>query len=215
VAAELIVRLFEANLLPKTPQTIQRAAIAVGVPIDVIRRAWAGDGRHAQLDTTLVATGDDLPPTASPSPSPAGNSTADEVENPAPQADPEPRYAPNYNGNTRAANEKRRAAKEPVAGKRLCNRCGELKGKSEFNISKPRTGKLRPECKACNRIYQRERRLTSEQLEKLGPVLRFILKDGDEHAGMVCPDCRQPCRIGDEVVASDAVLRHAAHRGPN
>jgi hypothetical protein len=46
-------------------------------------------------------------------------------------------------------------------------------------------------------------------------VLRFILEDGDEHAGLTCADCHKLCRIGDEVVASDAVLRHAEHQGPN
>jgi hypothetical protein len=72
-------------------------------------------------------------------------------------------------------------------------------------------GKRRPECKACAQIYRRERYLSSARLKKLGLTLRFILEDGDEHAGMVCPDCRQPCRIGDEVIASDAVLHHASH----
>jgi hypothetical protein len=124
---------------------------------------------------------------------------------------PKPRYSPNYHGNTRAANEARRAKKEPVPGKRLCNRCGELKDVTEFQISNPRTGKRRPECKACAQIYRRERYLSSARLKKLGLTLRFILEDGDEHAGMVCPDCRQPCRIGDEVIASDAVLHHASH----
>lgn len=76
---------------------------------------------------------------------------------------------------------------------------------------KPRTGKLRPECKECASLYRKERYLSSEQRRKLGPILRFILEEGDEHAGMICPDCRQPCRIGDEVIASDAVLHHASH----
>jgi hypothetical protein len=124
---------------------------------------------------------------------------------------PGPRYAPNYSGNIRAANERARARKEPEPGKRLCNRCGELKDVDQFQIMNPRTQKRRPECKACNAIWRRERYLSSAKLEKLGPVLRFILEDGDEHAGMLCADCRQPCRIGDEVIATDAVLHHASH----
>jgi hypothetical protein len=42
-------------------------------------------------------------------------------------------------------------------------------------------------------------------------VLRFILEDCDEHSGAICADRHQPGRIGDEVVASDTVLRHAVH----
>jgi hypothetical protein len=131
------------------------------------------------------------------------------------QKAPEPRFAPNYNGNIRAANERARARKEPEPGKRLCNRFGELKDVDQFQIMNPRTRKRRPECKACNAIWRKDRYLSSEKLAKLGPVLRFILEDGDELAGVICADCHQPCRIGDEVVASDAVLRHAEHQGPN
>ena len=192
VAADVIVRLLEGGILPRTPSVIARGAAAVGVPVELIRRSWATQ-TGVKPDRTLAAGGDDL----------------------VPRAKPEPRYAPNYNGNTRAAHEKRRAAKEPVPGMRTCCRCGELKPKAEFNVSNPRTGKLRPACKACARQYHRERYLSSQKLERLGPVLRFILEAGDEHAGMICADCRQPCRIGDEVVASDAVLRHAEHQCPN
>jgi hypothetical protein len=122
---------------------------------------------------------------------------------------PEPRYAPNYAGNTRAANERARARKEPVPGKRLCNRCGELKDVDQFQIMNPRTRKRRPGCKACNAIWRKDRYLSSQKLERLGPVLRFILEDGDAHLGVICPDCDQPCRSGDEVVVSNAVLHHA------
>jgi hypothetical protein len=202
VAAEVIVRLLKGGVLSRSPAVIARAAAAVGVPVALVRQKWAVDGlATVPFNGTLVAD-DHEPPSADPVVTPV-------TSRPAPS--PRPRYAPNYHGNTRAANEARRAAKEPVPGKRLCNRCGELKDKLEFNISKPRTGKLRPECKECNRAYQRNRYLTSAKLEKLGPILRFILEEGDEHAGMICPDCRQPCRIGDEVIASDAVLHHASH----
>ena len=183
------MRLLEGGVLPRTPSVIARAAAAVGIPVELVRQSWAMPSTVTP-DKTLVAGGDDLVPLAKP----------------------KPVYAPNYNGNTKAANERKRARKEPVPGKRLCNKCGELKPKSEFNVSKPHTGKLRPECRPCTAAYHRERYLSSQKLAKLGPVLRFILEDGDEHAGVICADCQQPCRIGDEVVASDAVLRHAVHR---
>jgi hypothetical protein len=75
----------------------------------------------------------------------------------------------------------------------------------------PRTRKRRPECKACNAIWRKDRYLSSQKLEKLGLVLRFILEDGDAHLGVICPDCDQPCRSGDEVVVSNAALHHAEH----
>ena len=69
----------------------------------------------------------------------------------------------------------------------------------------------RHDAKACNAIWRKGRYLSSQKLEKLGPVLRFILEDGDAHLGVICPDWDQPCRSGDEVVVSNAVLHHAEH----
>jgi hypothetical protein len=221
VAAEVIVRLLEADELHRTPAAIARACAAVGVPVPLVRRVWATRtiSTTSKLDGTLIATGDELPAMA---PKVVNKEPLGDQEEPRPmdESRPEPstnrpgrkpRYSPNYDGNTRKANEARRAAKEPVEGMRTCNRCGELKPKSDFNVSSPRTQKLRPECKACNRKYHRDRYLSSEQQKKLGAILRFILEDGDEHLGYICPDCRQPCRIGDEVIATDAVLHHASH----
>jgi hypothetical protein len=195
VAAEVIARLLKGGVLSRSPAVIARAAAAVGVPVSLVREKWAVDGlASVPFDGTHVAEVRELPSA---------------VSRPASLA--KPRYAPNYTGNVRAANERARAKKEPEPGKRLCNRCGELKDLDQFQIMKPRTLKRRPECKACNAIWRRERYLSSAKIEKLGPVLRFILEEGDEHAGLICPDCRQPCRIGDEVIASEAVLHHASH----
>jgi hypothetical protein len=95
---------------------------------------------------------------------------------------------------------------------RLCSGpCKTLKPKTEFNVKNKQKGWLTAWCKVCIRQYQQARYLSSAKLEKYGPVLRFILEEGDEHAGVICADCQQPCRAGDEVVASDAVLRHAVH----
>lgn len=53
--------------------------------------------------------------------------------------------------------------------------------------------------------------VTSKRIEKLGPILDFVLQDGDAHAGQTCVDCGDPCGVGDQVVSSDSVLPHAAH----
>jgi hypothetical protein len=86
-----------------------------------------------------------------------------------------------------------------------------LKNLDEFAMKNNRTGQRSAWCKECIRAYQKDRYLSSQKLEKLGPVLRFILEDGDAHLGVICPDCDQPCRMGDEVVVSSAVLHHAEH----
>jgi hypothetical protein len=102
-------------------------------------------------------------------------------------------------------------AEEPRAGQARLLTLKELKPVEEFSIKDKRRNLLRSMCDPCMKAYQHNRYLSSAKLEKLGPILRFILEDGDEHAGSICPDCRQPCRIGDEVIATDAVLHHASH----
>ena len=188
--------ILDARIVPRTPGMIGRLSIATGVPVAMIKKAWElkESGYRPPLPTrrpTVEATAE---PSVTEAPAPARQ------------------YKPGYHPNSRARNEARRAQKEPVPGKRICSgKCGQLKKLDEFAMKNKRTGQRSAWCKECIRAYQKVRYLSSQKLEKLGPVLRFILEDGDEHAGVTCPDCRRPCRIGDEVVASDAVLRHAMH----
>ena len=65
--------------------------------------------------------------------------------------------------------------------------------------------------KPCFKDCQAKRYLPSAQLKKLGKVLRFVLQDGDAHAGQACVECDEPCSIGDEVAATEVALRHAKH----
>lgn len=97
---------------------VGRLSVATGEPVADIKRAWEQKESGCR------------PPPLTRRPI---------ADQPSVQAI-EPVYSPNYNGNTKAANERRRAAKEPVAGKRTCNRCGELKDKSDFYVSPSRTG---------------------------------------------------------------------------
>ena len=64
VAAEVCVRILQSGLVVKSPQTIARMAAATGVPIDLIRQAWALHeiGRRSPLDQDPVKEGDELPP---------------------------------------------------------------------------------------------------------------------------------------------------------
>jgi hypothetical protein len=65
VAAEVCVRILQSGLVSRTPQTIARMAAATGVPIDLIRQAWAlhESGRKSVLDASPVTPGEELPPT--------------------------------------------------------------------------------------------------------------------------------------------------------
>lgn len=103
-----------------------------------------------------------------------------------------PRYKPGYGCNFRAENERRKAKKEPLPGKRICGRCRALKDLDQFNMKNKWTQERNAWCRDCTKAYSKERYLSSQKIEKLGPVLRFILEDGDEHAGMICPDCHSP-----------------------
>jgi hypothetical protein len=65
VAAEVCVRILNSGLVPKTPKTIAEMAAATGVPIDLIRQAWAlhQSGRRSPIVDEPVKEGDELPPT--------------------------------------------------------------------------------------------------------------------------------------------------------
>jgi hypothetical protein len=183
------VAILDARIVPFTPGMIGRVSMATGVPVADIERAWK-----------LKESGHRPPlPTRRP--------MAEQDQSATPKA-PEPRYAPNYAGNTRAANEPARARKEPVPGKRLCNRCGELKDVDQFQIMNPRTRKRRPECKACNAIWRKERYLSVEKTKRLQTLLRFVVCEED-HLEADCITCHLPIKAGQEVVADDVKLCHA------
>ena len=196
IAAEVIVQLFEHQVVRFSAVKLIEASKATGVPVADIKRAWAARSQPRAPFSDATATGN----------KPRSRARLNVVK-PAPK----PIHSENYHPKAREANERKRAKKEPTPSTRICSKCKKEKPKSEYGYKDKRTLTLRSMCGDCYREYQNERRLTSEQLERLGPVLRFVLEHGDAHAGMICPDCREPCRPGDEVVASDAIVRHAFH----
>jgi hypothetical protein len=196
VAAEVIARLLKGGVLSRSPAVVARAAAAVGVPVALVREKWARDGlATVPFDGTLVQDQERSTPVRP-------------VSEPPPDR---PEWKNRNAARLRQYNRKKWERKNPEPGKRVCSRCKELKPVSDFAVKDKGKGTLRSMCNPCVKDYQHDRYLSSAKLEKLGPVLRFILEDGDEHAGMICPDCRQPCRVGDEVIATDAVLHHASH----
>src|SRR5664280_3538863 len=186
VAAEAAARMIRAGLINMTPEAIAKVALAIGVPVRMIQQAWS-------LNRPLPF--DDVP-------------ASDLAERPEP---PKPRYSPRYHGTVKANNDKRKAAKEPVEGMRICAKCDELKDLDDFNFKDKRTLKRQSYCKDCANAYSAERRLNSEALRRFGPTLRFILEATDAHAGTSCADCGEACEPGQEVLATDATIRHASH----
>ena len=217
VAAEVCVRILQSGLVPRTPQTIARMAAATGIPVDLIRQTWAlhEAGRKSSLDTSPVKPGEELPPTNR-----VGN-----VESVRPAKEPHEKKVhkgkpPPKCGETAQERFDRRAKsrdhvsllkKEPRPGVRVCT--GPIcKGKERPFIEFQRKGEsFSSWCKACLKVYQAERFLSSKQIARLGPVLEFVLAEDDAHCGQLCEDCKKPCKEGDRVVASDSLLHHAEH----
>jgi len=101
--------------------------------------------------------------------------------------------------------------KNPTLGVRICKGCERPKPVDDFDFKDKDHRWRRWLCKPCFKEYQAKRYLSSAQLKKLGNVLRFVLQDGDAHAGSACADCGEACKVGDEVLATDVTLRHAEH----
>jgi hypothetical protein len=79
---------------------------------------------------------------------------------------------------------------------------------NQFQIMNPRTRKRRPECKACNATWRKERYLSVEKTKRLKTLLRFVVCEED-HLEADCITCHLPIEAGQEVVADDVKLCHA------
>ena len=95
-----------------------------------------------------------------------------------------------------------------VPDSKRCSRCKLVKPIDEFAPRTDQNGR-KPWCDDCRRAYQRERYLTVEARDKVNAVLRFLVQEGDECVGGLCPRCSRPFAIGDEL-ATDAVALHHA-----
>jgi hypothetical protein len=190
VAADVIVRLLEGGVLVRTPSVIARAAAAVGVSIDLIRRSWATQ-TAVMPDRTLVAGGDDLVPMRR------------KIEPP----DPEPARKPQ--GGAAHRNATRTAAAYSTPDARRCSKCKAVKSVDEFDWKDRKKGYRRSWCRDCWNAYQRERWLSVEQSNRLKTLLRFVVCEED-HLEADCITCHRPIEAGQEVVADDVKLCHSS-----
>ena len=59
--------------------------------------------------------------------------------------------------------------------------------------------------------YQADRWLSVDKLQKVGPVIRFILESGDAIHGRSCATCSGILKSAEELVAAGAAFHHAKH----
>lgn len=208
VAAEVCVRILNSDLLPRTPQTVAKLAMATGIPVDRIRQAWAmAPARNVPLDRTPVNDAETLPEPVRPS----RRAEPVKIHRGKPRAKPKETSEERFARRAQSKDHEQLLRKEPEPGMRRCDGklCrGELRPFAEF-VKKGES--FSSWCRACIKVYQSERYLTSKRIAKLGPVLEFVLAEEDEHVGMVCPDCNKPCEVGETVLAGVLTMRHASH----
>lgn len=194
IAAEVVARLIEARHLRFQPRVLAEVARTLGIKISDIRRAvdlraWV---RQPFDSDQSIRDGEPLP-------------VVPELPRPPDPPVAVPKQLSAWNG-------KQRAKKEPKPGVRICTRCGP-QPKTAFATKNKRTGALRSMCMDCMSSHQAERYLSIEKMRKLGPVLRFVLAEGDAIVGSVCSTCSKRCKVGQTIVAMESVFHHSDHFG--
>jgi hypothetical protein len=182
VAADAIVAILDARIVPRTPGMIGRLSMATGVPVAMIKKAWelkeAGYGG--------------LQPTRRPI-----------AEQPAPV--PNPKYDPK----AKAANERKRAKKEPVA--RYEAVLGHVQGvEAEVGVQHQEQAHW-PAVRVVQVMHQGlPARAVDECREDQAPHDSAALRVCEEnHLELHCVTCLRPIKVGQEVVADDVKLCHA------
>jgi hypothetical protein len=192
VAADAIVAILDARIVPFTPGMIGRLSMATGVPVADIERAWQlkESGRRPSL----------------PARRPVAEQPSNErAEQPAPVVVPSRKPQ----GVAAHRNATRTAAAYPTPDTRRCSKCEVVKAVDEFDWKDRKKGYRRSWCRDCWNAYQRERWLSVEQTRRLGILLRFVVCEED-HLETDCITCHLPIEAGQEVVADDVKLFHAS-----
>lgn len=115
-----------------------------------------------------------------------------------------------YEPNSREGNDKKKAAKEPRPGRRICSKCKKEKPVGEFQVKNKATGQRRARCIPCTAEDQRTRYLDVEKQKLMNAArLAFVVRPGDRVVGLVCVDCGCPIRVGEKV-HGQATLHHDA-----
>jgi hypothetical protein len=196
VAADAIVAILDARIVPFTPGTIGRLSMATGVPVAMIKKAWeskeAGYGGLRPTRRPIADQRSEPPAPVTP------------VTPPAPVRKPaKPQGAAAHRNATRTA------AVHPEPGKRRCATCKLVKPLEEFGWRNRAKGQRCSFCHDCYKSYQRERYLSVGKTKRLATLLRFVVCEED-HLELDCITCHLPIEAGQEVVADDVKLCHAS-----
>ncbi len=219
IAADAVWSLFAAEILQATPKVIARAAAAARLrPADLRDAKYRTDRglyRAPRGERTPLTSAGTVAEAVGAALSEVVAALPDPPSIPDPPIPTKPNTAPRH-PNTAPASAARRAAKEPVAGRRVCGGplCkGRLRLLSAFGIKNKATGQLKSFCVDCTRHYQRTRYLSVEKVKLLNTAgLTFVVSEGDNVTGLSCTGCGEPIRAGQEV-SGETALHHSGCAG--
>lgn len=164
VAADAIVAILDARIVPRTPSMIGRLSIATGVPVAMIKKAWESkEAGYGGLRPTRRPIADQ----------PREQPAVEPVMPEEPPAPPPVRMPAKPQGGAAHRNSTRTAAAYRQPGMRRCSKCEAVKSVDEFDWKDRKKGYRRSWCRECWNAYQRERWLSVEKTKRLG--LAFAL----------------------------------------
>jgi hypothetical protein len=190
VAADTVAAIFGAKLLTMDRHTISEVSFATRLPVSAIKAGWerreAGYWRPASSYPCQPAS--EFPPR--PQRQNKGN------RNPS-------RVIPDD-------------AIEWVCKRKDCPHGGKAQPvacfKPRFESRRDDSGKYlsrRTICDDCRKRDQRRHYLTVEQSDRLGVLLRFVVKTGDVCVDAECGRCHGPMLVGQEVETDRVAVHHA------
>lgn len=218
VAADAVVALLGAGIIPRTPAALDACAKVLGITKEDVKAAHDRKIANGNRDRTLNrlpytyrgqdpenwAATPDQPGTVIglPARPPIEAAPAPPEPSPAPPApaDTKPRRKPPV----RPERTERTVAGETWLRCTCPTDCGPTGDswwpQTAFVARTDRPGKFTSQSRNCRALYQRARHLkvgVAADLNRLG--IKFVLTGTDQAIGLACSICDQPLRVGDEV----------------
>lgn len=195
VAADVLMRLFDQDLLRTTAQVMANVAAATGVPVPALREA-----KHRADQRGYLAPASTCAITAVPDKPPTGEAfKTDEAAR---------AHAEGVARGQLAGGAARSKQPPPGADTVRCSRCCKYKPLDDFAYRSDRPHLRWTVCDPCRAAAQKSRYLSVQKRQALNAArLTFTIVEGDERADLRCMDCGSPFRPGDHVYG-DAALHH-------
>lgn len=202
VAADVLMRLFDQDLLRTSPQVMANVAAATGVPVPALREAKRrADQRGYLLPTDTCAI------SAVPG-DPKGRTFHSEETARAQEAG-----RAKGTRNSIAVTSKQPA---PGATHHACRQCKCNLPIANFATRTDAPHRIRLSCRDCWAAMQRRRYLSVAKESALNEArLTFELRDVDDRVGLRCVGCGKPFAPGDHVTGSTALAHVVCEPAPN